>query len=186
VLEKYPDAQLVFMDTLFEDEDNYRFMGEFEKRFGVKILRLVEGRNPYQVSRDGHVIPNNTLAPCTFRLKIDLFRKWLAMIEGETTIYIGYDFSEVHRCESTSRNYEALGYKVEYPLLWKPIETRSYSEVARNDWQIEPPRIYPCKLWRQVRETRTRRLDTNIDKLSRSLYCHRAMGARDARKRNKC
>jgi len=142
VLEKYHDAQLVFMDTLFEDKDNYRFMDEFERKFNVKILRLADGRNPYEVSRDEHVIPNNTLAPCTFRLKIDLFRKWLSTLEGETTIYIGYDFSEVHRCESTSRNYEALGYKVEYPLLWKPIETRKYTEVSRNDWGIEPPRMY--------------------------------------------
>ena len=142
VLEKYPEATFVFMDTNFEDEDNYRFMSDFENKFGVKITKLAEGRNPYQVSRDEHVIPNNSLAPCTFRLKIDLFRKYLKTLEGETTIYIGYDFTELHRCIPMTKNYGALGYTVDYPLLWKPIETRRYTDVVRNDWGVEPPRMY--------------------------------------------
>lgn len=142
VLDSYPSAKLVFMDTLFEDEDNYRFMNDFENKFGVKIIRLSEGRNPYEVSHAHHVIPNNLLAPCTFRLKIEVFRKYLKSLEGETTIYIGYDFSELHRCEPTKKGYEPLGYKVDFPLLWKPIETRRYSDVVKNDWGIEPPRMY--------------------------------------------
>ena len=142
VLEKYPEATLVFMDTNFEDEDNYRFMADFERRFDVEIIRLADGRTPYEVSRDEHVIPNNSLAPCTFRLKIDLFRKYLKTLEGETTIYIGYDFTEMHRIIPTTKNYELLGYKVDYPLLWKPIETRRYTDVVRSDWGIEPPRMY--------------------------------------------
>lgn len=142
VLEKHPSAMLVFMDTLFEDEDNYRFMVDFENHFCVKIIRLIEGRNPYEVSRAEHVIPNNSLAPCTFRLKIDIFKKYLKTLTGESTIYIGYDFSEIHRCESTTKNYESEGYKVDYPLLWKPIETRRYTDVIRSDYGIEPPRMY--------------------------------------------
>lgn len=142
VLEKYPDAIIVFMDTLFEDDDNYRFMNNFENHFGVKIVKLSEGRNPYEVSRAHHVIPNNSLAPCTFRLKIEVFGKYLKLLDGETTIYIGYDFSELHRCEPTKKNYESRGYKVDFPLLWKPIEIRRYKDVVRTDWGIEPPRMY--------------------------------------------
>jgi hypothetical protein len=142
VLDKYPGAKLVFMDTLFEDESNYRFMYSFEKRFGVKIIRLVEGRNPYEVSHDEHVIPGSFLAPCTFRLKIEPFREYLKTLEGQTTIYIGYDFSEMHRCEATSKNYNALGYEVDYPLLWNPVEYRRYTDVVRSDWEIQPPRMY--------------------------------------------
>ena len=142
VIEKYPDAKIVFMDTIFEDEDNYRFMSDFENKFNVKIIRLKEGRNPYDLSRDEHIIPNNFLAPCTFRLKIEPFKEYLKLLEGETTIYIGYDFTEMHRCEATTRNYEKIGYKVDYPLLWKPYETRRYTDVVRHDWGIEPPRMY--------------------------------------------
>ena len=142
VLYKYPDAILVFMDTLFEDDDNYRFMSDFENKFGVKILKLCDGRNPYEVSRAQHVIPNSLVAPCTRRLKIEIFQKYLKSLTGESTVYIGYDFSEIHRCDATTKNYESLGYKVDYPLLWKPYETRRYSDVIRNDYGIEPPRMY--------------------------------------------
>ena len=142
VLNKYPNALLVFMDTLFEDEDNYRFMSDFENKFNVKILRLVEGRNPYDVSRAQHVIPNSRVAPCTRRLKIEIFQKWLKSLEGESTIDIGYDFTEIHRCEATNKAYEKLGVKVDYPLLWKPYETRRYTDVVKTDWGIEPPRAY--------------------------------------------
>ena len=139
------NTRFVFMDPLFEDEDNYRFMADFERRFDVEIIRLSEGRNPYEVSRDESVIPNQKLAPCTFRLKIQIFKKWLVQQEKDTdhiTIHIGYDFSEMHHCEATRRNYEALGYTVDFPLLWQPIEYRSYTQVCREDWGIDPPRMY--------------------------------------------
>ena len=144
VMERYWKGltRLVFMDTLFEDEDNYRFMTDFERRFDVEIIRLTEGRNPYEVSHDESVIPNQKLAPCTFRLKIDIFRAWLSEHEKPLTVHIGYDFAEMHRCEATRRNYEALGYTVDFPLLWLPIEYRPYTQVCRQDWGIEPPRMY--------------------------------------------
>jgi len=142
LVDTFSNLQIVFMDTNFEDEDNYRFMTDFENYFGVVIKKISDGRNPYDVSRVEHVIPNSRVAPCTKRLKIDVFKKYLKTLEGETTIYIGYDFSEIHRCDATSRNYESLGYKVDYPLLWKPYETRRYTDVVKNDWEIEPPRMY--------------------------------------------
>jgi len=144
VIDRYglDNTRLVFMDTLFEDADNYRFMSDFERTFDVEIIRLAEGRTPYEVSRAQHVIPNQKLAPCTFRLKIEIFRAWLADQEKPLTIHIGYDFAETHRSEPTRRNYEGLGYEVDFPLLWKPIEYRPYPQVCRDDWSIEPPRMY--------------------------------------------
>jgi len=130
------------MDTLFEDDDNYRFMSDFENKFNVKILRLIEGRNPYEVFTKHNLIPNSRIAPCTFELKISIFQNWLKSLDGESTIYIGYDFTEIHRCEATNRAYEKLGVKVDYPLLWKPYETRRYTNVVKTDWGIEPPRAY--------------------------------------------
>ena len=140
LLQAHPDAQLVFMDTLFEDEDNYRFLTDCETKWDAKIVRLVEGRNPYEVSRAERVIPNSRVAPCTHRLKLEPFRDWLTRLP-EATVYIGYDFTEMHRMDATTRAYEALGYEVDYPLLWKPYEFRPYEQVVR-EWGIEPPRMY--------------------------------------------
>jgi len=151
VVSKYGtgDTHIVFMDTLIEDEDNYRFMRDCSIRwgnlYGIGIELLTEGRTPYQVFVDNHIIPNNRVAPYTRRLKINMFVKYLKdnfQKDDPITIHIGYDFSEIHRCEATTRNYGKLGYAVDYPLLWQPIESREYSSVVRDDWGIEPPRMY--------------------------------------------
>ncbi len=135
-------TSIVFMDTRMEDADNYRFMDDCKNRWNIPIIVLTEGRTPYEVSHSQNVIPNSRVAPCTFRLKIEVFRKWLATQEKPITIHIGYDFLEMHRIEATQKNYEALGYSVDFPLLWKPYEFRSYSQAIREDWGIEPPRMY--------------------------------------------
>ena len=144
VLSRYgkENSLIVFMDTLIEDEDNYRFMAEAKKRWGVEIVTLTEGRTPFEVSKDAQIIPNQKIAPCTFRLKIDIFTKFVQDIEGDVTIHIGYDYSELHRIETTRKNYEERGWAVDFPLLWKPYEMRPYEQVVREDWGIEPPRMY--------------------------------------------
>jgi hypothetical protein len=136
------DTIAVFMDTLFEDEDNYRFMADCEKYLDIEIIKLVEGRTPYEVSRAHHVIPNSRVAPCTGRLKINPFQAWLKTQTQPLTVHIGYDFTEMHRCEPMRRNYEVLGYQVGFPMLWKPIEFRNYQTILRQEWGIEPPRMY--------------------------------------------
>ena len=146
------DCHIVFMDTLWEDDDNYRFMGELADRwldlYGVEIITITEGRTPLDVARDVQLIPNQKVAPCTFVLKIEPFVNWMTNQFGkgdsaqQVTVHIGYDYSEVHRCEATTRNYNKAGWSVHYPLLWKPLEHRPYTEVSRQDWGIEPPRMY--------------------------------------------
>lgn len=135
-------TEIVCMDTTIEDEDNYRFMKDCRARWRKSITVLKEGRDPYQVAKDKHIIPNQKIAPCTFVLKIEMFRAYLRQITGPLTIHIGYDIFEAHRCKATRENYEAEGWLVDFPLLWKPIEHRPYTRVCREDWGIEPPRTY--------------------------------------------
>lgn len=148
VLKNYgrEQVEVIFMDTKIEDEDNYRFMDDCMKRWGsaTKITVLAEGRTPYEVSRAQHVIPNQKLAPCTFRLKIEVFTDYLKnKYKSEPLIiHIGYDYTEMHRIPATEKNYKSLGWVADFPLLWKPYELRRYSDVVRHDWGIEPPRMY--------------------------------------------
>lgn len=150
-LERYgcADTHVVFMDTTIEDDDNYRFMHDCEARwmdaYGMgPIVVLRDGRTPYQVAEDRQIIPNQKIAPCTFVLKIELFVNWMRDTFGDddVTVYIGYDFTEAHRCGPTRDNYEARGWGVDFPLLWKPYEFREYADAVREDWGIEPPRMY--------------------------------------------
>jgi hypothetical protein len=146
VLSKYgkDNIDIVFMDTLAEDEDNYRFMDDCQTRWDKEIIRLCDGRTPRQVAEDKHILPNQTIAPCTFELKIYPFTKWLKDTYPDqlVTIHIGYDIFEAHRCEATRKNYNTFGWEVDFPLLWPPIEHRNYSQVVRDDWGINPPRTY--------------------------------------------
>lgn len=135
-------TKIVFMNTLIEDDDNYRFLDECRRRWQMPITVLTEGRTPYEIGTDQHIIPNQKVAPCTFRLKIELFRDLLEKLDRNLTVHIGYDYSEVHRCEATRTAYNALGYGVDFPLLWKPYETRPYTFVVKEDWGIDPPRMY--------------------------------------------
>jgi len=136
---------IVAMNTLAEHPDNWRFAAECEARWEKQITILTEGRTPYQVAEDKHIIPNQKIAPCTFELKIEMFRDWLHQHfskPDQITVHIGYDIFEAHRCKATRNSYEAEGYNVDFPLLWRPMEYRLYSVVVREDWGIEPPLTY--------------------------------------------
>lgn len=144
VLRRYADIEIIFMDTKIEDADNYRFMEDCRRRWSIPITVLADGRTPYEVAKDQSIIPNQKIAPCTFRLKIEIFTAYVQeQYKSENpTIHIGYDYTELHRIPATEKNYQALGWKVDFPLLWKPYELRRYSDVVRHDWGIEPPLMY--------------------------------------------
>ena len=145
VQQKFDNVEIVFCDTRMEHPDNYRFLEDIQERwlkvYGNDVTILREGRDPYQVSSDASIIPNQKIAPCTFRLKIEPFAKYIEDLKP-ATIYIGYDYTEVHRIEATEKNWNEKGFEVGFPLLWKPYELRPYTQVSRDDWDIEPPEMY--------------------------------------------
>jgi hypothetical protein len=131
-----------FADTLVEDADLYRFLADLERRWGVPIHREADGRTPLQVAEDEHIIPNQKIAPCTFRLKIDRFLAYLQGCPKPATVYLGLAWWERHRMETPKRRYEEVpGVTVDYPSLWKPVDYRPPAEVIRS-WGIAPPRAY--------------------------------------------
>lgn len=146
VMAKYgrENTVIVFMDVLNEDDDNYRFKRELvEKRWGdIELVELCEGRNPWQVAESENMIFNQRRHPCTRVLKIEPFMEWLRGLEGSPVIHIGIDWHESHRCAAIKKNYNQAGYDVDFPLLWKPLEVRPYTDIARHEWGIEPPRMY--------------------------------------------
>ncbi len=137
-----------------------------------QFIYLRVGKSPYQVADERQIIPNQKIAPCTFELKIEPFTQFLLdlscglpfgfsrQVFGSITtktfakageelrrihdvaVYIGYDFTEIDRCDTTQKAYESFGWYVDFPLLWKPYEMRPYVQVSREDWHIEPPRSY--------------------------------------------
>ena len=133
---------LWFADTKWEDEDLYRFLEDLEKYWGMTITRHVHGMNPLEISAKHKMIPNDRMVKCSFKLKIDPFKRWIKTLDKPITVHIGLDWSEQHRMKAPKENYEEIeGVSVDYPLMWKPYESLKYTKVVQK-WGITPPRLY--------------------------------------------
>lgn len=133
---------LWFANTLWEDEDLYRFLGDCLNRWGGELLEYRDGRKPLEVAEAQNIIPNSRIAPCTQELKIKPFRRFITAQPKPLTVLVGLDWKETHRHEAPRRSYGTMdGVSVDFPLMWAPLEYRPYAQVIR-EMGIEPPRLY--------------------------------------------
>lgn len=133
---------LWFANTKWEDADLYRFMQDCLARWGMTQETYTDGRTPLEVAERKLLIPNSKIAPCSFVLKVEPFRAFIARIQEPVTVLLGMDWKEQHRMGKPREAYEEMGAEVDFPLMWKPYEYRPYQDVVRHDWGIEPPRLY--------------------------------------------
>lgn len=144
VLEKVnkEDVVAVFMDTLAEDGDLYRFLDDVEKKLEIKIIRLCVGKTPIELAFEKKFLWNSRIASCSIELKSKPFRKWLKenYSPDECILYLGIDWTETHRCKAIQKNYEP--YKVEFPMCESPwIDKPDMLTILKADG-IEVPRLY--------------------------------------------
>lgn len=147
VLQRYGHerVQLVFCDTRWEDEDNYRFLEDVSRWLKQRVVHLVDGRTPLQVAEDRKIVPNTRFAPCTDALKLRMMRKYvsgLTRLGIRVTLHIGMDSKDEKkgRCEAPRKNWGKMGVAVEYPLLWSPVEY--YPNEVIESANIPIPRMY--------------------------------------------
>lgn len=144
VLRRYgqEDVILWFADTLWEDEDLYRFLADLEAHWGKAIMRHTEGRTPLEVAAKASIIPNNQRAPCSVALKVKPFRAFLKSLEKPVTVHLGLDWTEQHRAVRPKAEYEAMGgVTVDLPLMWEPL-ARPPHRLETESWGIKSPRLY--------------------------------------------
>jgi hypothetical protein len=136
------DLTLLFADTLIEDEDNYRFLGEAAANVGGQLLRLAEGRDPWQVFFDKRFLGNTRVDPCSRILKRELMRDWLEehCDPASTVVYLGIDWSEVHRFERAKGYWDP--WTVEAPLCDRPYLDKREALAWLRSEGIKPPRLY--------------------------------------------
>ncbi len=135
-------CELVFADTLIEDEDNYRFLKESSEYLGSRLVWLKDNRTPWEVFKDVRFIGNSRVAHCSTILK---FKKCREYIENNYTpedciLYLGIDWEEANRVDRIVRNWQP--YKVDFPLMWEPWLQRSDYFNFCSDIGIKPPRLY--------------------------------------------
>ena len=142
-IERYGKENVIawFSDTLYEDDDLYRFLEDLEKYWDQKIIRHTEGLNPLEVSEKQHMIFNQKIAACSKVLKMKPFADFVKEYSKPVTVLLGMDWSEQHRMEAPKKNYEKIeGVTVDYPLMWKPYDWDVFKTV--ESWGIEIPRMY--------------------------------------------
>ncbi|WP_257469128.1 MULTISPECIES: hypothetical protein [unclassified Bacillus (in: firmicutes)] len=95
------NCKLFFTNTLWEDEDNLRFMDEVAEYVGLEITEVLDGRTPEEVFFDMRYLGNSRLAKCSEELKV---RQTLIYLEElrdnekvEPILYFGIAPHEKHR-----------------------------------------------------------------------------------------
>ncbi|MFJ8236349.1 hypothetical protein ACIQ34_11445 [Ureibacillus sp. NPDC094379] len=95
------NCKLFFTNTLWEDEDNLRFMDEVAEYIGIEITEILDGRTPEEVFFDMRYLGNSRLAKCSEELKV---RQTLIYLEElrdnekvEPILYFGIAPHEKHR-----------------------------------------------------------------------------------------
>ena len=133
---------LFFTDTKTEDEDLYRFINETVEKLGCEFVSIEDGRDVWEVFHDSRFLGNSRIAPCTTILKQKLAKKWIKANykPDECILYLGIDWSEIHRTEAPRRNWKP--YTIEYPMCDEPYLSKGdvMNELMRDG--IEVPKLY--------------------------------------------
>jgi hypothetical protein len=133
---------LLFADTQIEDEDNYRYLEDAAANVGGELVIVREGRTPWQVFRDKRWIGNSRVAQCSHVLKQEPCRAWVEEHDPDhkATLYVGIDWSEVHRLEAIQRNWSP--WRVVAPLTEPPYYTKEQIIAWGEREGLKPPRLY--------------------------------------------
>lgn len=143
VLEKYGNIELLFADSLMEDEDLYRFNDDVARHLGVTIKVIAEGRTPWEVFRDVKYQGNTRVDPCSRVLKRDFIRAYLEnnYSSDNCQVWIGIDCSEEHRLAPVVERNKPFVYRshlIENDIF---IDTE-YKINWCKERGIKPPRMY--------------------------------------------
>lgn len=135
---------LLFSDTLIEDQDLYRFLREAARNVGAPLIRVADGRTPWQVYRDERFLGNARIDPCSRVLKREPAARWLKenCSPKSTVVHLGIDWTESHRFERVRAIREKEGWKYTAPLCNPPYLSKDdiLQWLAREN--IRAPRLY--------------------------------------------
>ncbi len=141
-VEKYgkDNIELVFCDTKTEDEDLYRFLNDTENYLGVKITRLIDGRDIWDCAFQDNFLYNSRVANCTVYLKMRLFKKYIKQFKpNEIMVHIGFDYTEINRYERSKKHYSPI--KLE-SLIMETDLNKSNMKLRLKEIGIELPLLH--------------------------------------------
>lgn len=153
----YPEDNIVlyFTDTLWEDEDLYRFIYESSDKLMLPMLTHSRGITPVQLMIKQRFMANNRVGTCSKELKMKVAADFLKKGKApevekwhnqqflkdkdfitDATLYFGIGFEEMHREGPIKANWKP--FKVEMPL----IDTIVDNEGVLKKYGLRRPRMY--------------------------------------------
>lgn len=134
------NVALLFADTRIEDPDLYRFLEEAAVDIGAPLVRVADGRTPFEVFRDVRFLGNTRIAPCSRVLKQEPARRWMDENAPAAAVVIGIDWTEEHRLVGARKGWAP--FTVEAPLCERPFTTKPelLDELERRG--IQRPALY--------------------------------------------
>jgi len=136
------NTTLLFADTNMEDEDLYRFLDEAANNVGAPLVKIADGRNPWQVFEKERLIGSSRFDPCSKILKRELLDRWYRNnCDPEQTVqHFGLTWTEQHRLDRL--RIRRAPWKIEAYLTEPPY----LEKVQMMNWLaaegIKPPRLY--------------------------------------------
>ena len=137
------NLKLLFTDTKMEDDDLYRFLDEGAENVGGELIKIADGRTPWEVFKDVRLLGNSRLDPCSRILKREMATNWVKEHypdPNDVVLYIGMDCLEDHRWKRSRQFW--LPYEVLAPLMEKPFLMKDDMFEWLNKEGIETPRLY--------------------------------------------
>ncbi|MGW2539767.1 hypothetical protein ACWC5I_02585 [Kitasatospora sp. NPDC001574] len=137
---------LLIADTQVEDPDLWRFAQATSRMLDVPLVRVADGRTPFQVFHDNKFLGNSRIAPCTRVLKIEPCLRWLEKYADPklTTLHIGIDASrrDRNRIPPIATNWQP--WRTSFPLCEddEPALTKEELRAEAASLGVEPPRLY--------------------------------------------
>ena len=154
---KYPNDNIVlyFTDTLWEDEDLYRFIDEVSDKLQLPLLKHSMGIDPVQLMIKQKIIYNSRMGNCSSILKMRTSANYIKRgkvpeIENwynkkylknenfrkDAILYFGIAFDEFHRTKAIEKNWKP--FNVEFPLCKMFFD---YDELL-SLYDIRKPNLY--------------------------------------------
>lgn len=142
------NVMLFMTDTLWEDEDNYRFAGEVSRYLDMPLTIVKDGRTPEEVFFDERFMGNFGTAPCSKELKMKqtvIFVEHLRSEGFEPILYFGIGKDEKQRAPRIAYNYShncLEPVECRFPLTKLALNNDILTDIIQGQWGIRRPRMY--------------------------------------------
>lgn len=132
---------MVFADTTIEDDDLHRFLYDLETYLGQPIIRLKDGRDPWDVFVDVQFIGNSQTAHCSKFLKTAQVKKFAdAVCDPDDPIILGMYPDEQDRLDRAIANW--LPRPIRSRLIEQRVYPRDVERIVIEEAGIKKPRLY--------------------------------------------